>query len=120
MRTALAVLPPLFIAPLLLTLLLYGCAASQRAAVSAAKSPPGQLFCALQSEGGVYVAGLIDAEASGLSPTGSAVAVLATGLTKARVDADCALAGTSVGGSGIAVSPPADPASAPQVAVLAR
>jgi hypothetical protein len=104
----------------LLLLLLADCASSQSAAVSAAKTTPGQLFCALQAEGGVYVAGLIDAQATNLSPTGGQVAIIATGLAKARVDADCALAGAGVGGSGIAVSPPADPATAPQVAVIAR
>jgi hypothetical protein len=70
----------------------------------------GQLFCAVQTNGGgALVVGLIDAAASGTAA--GPVAVVATGLAKSVVDGYCAQAG------GIAVSPPAAPAAAPQVAV---
>jgi hypothetical protein len=80
---------------------------------TALSSPAGQLFCAVQtSGGGTIVAGLIDAEATAAAGAAAPVAVLATGVAKAKVDADCAAAG------GIAVSPPANPAAAPQVAIV--
>lgn len=83
--------------------------AQQQAALS---SPAGQLFCAIQTGGGgAIVVGLINAELTGAAPGAAPIAVLATGATKAFVDGACAKAG------GIAVSPPAVPAAAPQVAV---
>lgn len=94
--------------PLLLLatfLALAGCTeAQQRLAAQA-----GQLYCAVRTVTGPVVVGLINAEASAAGY--GSVAVLATGASKAAVDALCKSAG------GVAVSPPADPASAPQVAV---
>jgi hypothetical protein len=79
---------------------------------TAASSPTGQLFCAVETAGGgSIVVGLIDAEASSFAPAEAPVAILATNATKSIVDSACAAAG------GIAVSPPANPASAPLVAV---
>ena len=86
------------------------CSASQ--VTTALSSPTGQLFCAIQTGGGgAVVVGLIDAEATAVSPAAAPIAVLATGAAKSVVDGYCAQAG------GIAVSPPANPAAAPQVAV---
>ena len=91
---------------------LVGC--SQAQVDTALATPPGQLFCAVQvAGGGAIVVALVDAEASAAAPGAAPVAVIATGLTKAKVDADCAAAG------GIAVSPPANPAAAPKRAVVA-
>lgn len=79
-------------------------------------SQPGQLFCAVQTAGGgALVVGLIDAEATSAAPAAAPVAILATGLAKAQVDADCAKAAP---GGGVAVSPPANPTAVPQVAVV--
>lgn len=95
------------------------CAALALSACSSAQvqtalsSPAGQLFCAVQTGGGgAVVVGLIDAEASAAIPTAAPIAIIATGAAKATVDADCAKAG------GVPVSPPANPAAAPQVAVV--
>lgn len=94
-------------------------ACSQTAINTALSSPPGQLFCAIQtSGGGSFVAGAVDAEATALSPGLSPVAIIATGLAKDKVDADCASAGKNAGGVGTAVSPPLNPAAAPLVAVV--
>lgn len=80
---------------------------------TALASPAGQLFCAVQtSGGGAVVVGLVNAEIVGAAPGAAPVAVLATGASKAFVDAACAKAG------GIAVSPPPVPAAAPVVAVV--
>lgn len=87
------------------------CTTVQKAQVQAdLATPAGQLFCAIQGPTGTIVAGLINAGATqaGLGP----VAVIATGAVKMQVDADCAAAG------GVAVSPPTNPAAAPQVAVV--
>lgn len=104
----------LFGAALLLALLgfvLIDC--SQTQVTTALSSPAGQLFCAVQTGGGgAITVGLIDAEATALAPLAAPVAVLATGTAKAVVDGDCAKAG------GIPVAPPANPATAPQVAVV--
>ena len=79
----------------------------------ALSSQEGQLFCAIQtSGGGAVVAGLVSAEAGTVAGPAAPLAVIATGATKAFVDQACA----SVGG--IPVSPPANPAAAPQVAVV--
>jgi hypothetical protein len=92
---------------------LSGCGITQAQIQAAAASPAGQLFCAIQTNGGgALVVGLIDAEASAISPASEPVAVIATGATKTYVDNACAAAG------GIAVSPPANPSSAPSVAVV--
>lgn len=80
---------------------------------AAASTPAGQLFCAVQlAGGGTVVVGLIDAQASAVSPAAAPVAILATGVAKSVVDSYCAKAG------GVAVSPPADPAAAPKIAVV--
>lgn len=86
---------------------------------NALSSPAGQLFCAVQTDGGgTAVVGLIDAEATAAAPALGPVAVIATGAGKAQVDADCATAGKSAGGTGMAVSPPSNPAAAPQMAIV--
>jgi hypothetical protein len=73
-------------------------------------SPSGQLFCALQTDGGgSVVVGLIDAEASALLPGAAPVAVLAAGAAQADLDAACAAAAASVGGTGMAVPAPTGP-----------
>lgn len=98
--------------------LLAGCSNAQEASVTqAAATPIGQLFCAIQTGGGgAIVAGIVDAAAAAIPPPAGAaaapLAVIATGMAKAQVDAICAAAG------GIAVSPPANPATAPTVAVV--
>jgi hypothetical protein len=93
---------------------LAACTAQQNTA--ALQTPAGQLFCAIQTAGGgAVVVGLVNAEIAavpGAAPT-VPLAVIATGMTKTLVDANCAAAG------GIAVAPPANPAAAPQVAVVA-
>ena len=93
---------------------LLGAAGCSHAQVETAlATPQGQLFCAVQvNGGGAVVVALIDAEASAATPSAAPIAVIATGLAKAVVDADCAAAG------GIAVSPPANPAAAPKLAVV--
>ncbi|HTI81716.1 MAG TPA: hypothetical protein VL614_14810 [Acetobacteraceae bacterium] len=96
---------------------LAGCLAgcSNSSITSALSSPAGQLFCAIQTNGGgTAVVGLLDAQASAAAPTLAPVAIIATGAAKAQVDADCAAAGTG----GIAVSPPANPATVPQIAIV--
>src|SRR5271170_7148265 len=83
-------------------------ACSQSQLTSAATSPTGQLFCAIQTQGGgAIVAGMVQAEAGALAPGAAPLVILATGAAKATVDGICAAAG------GIAVSPPANPAAAP-------
>lgn len=80
----------------------------------ALSTPAGQLFCAVQvTGGGTIVAGLINAEVAGAAAAAAPLAIVATGATKAYVDAACLKAG------GVAVSPPPNPAAAPQIAVVA-
>lgn len=90
-------------------------------AVANAANTAGQLFCAIQTNGGgMIVAGLIDAWASAQLGPAAPIAVIATGASKADVDALCAQAAKNTGGTGgIPVSPPANPAAAPMVAVTA-
>jgi hypothetical protein len=90
-----------------------GCSSTGTSATSPV-AQAGQLFCAVQTGGGggAVVVALIDAAASGAAPGGGQVAVIATNMGKAYVDAACAGAG------GIPVSPPANPAAAPVVAVV--
>jgi uncharacterized protein YjeT (DUF2065 family) len=87
---------------------------------TALRSPPGQLFCSVQmAGGGTMIAGVIDAEASALAPAAAQVAVLATGLGKARVDDLCNEAAVRNGGLGAkAVPPPPDPAMAALLPVV--
>jgi hypothetical protein len=92
-------------------------AADQAKLLAAASTPEGQLFCYVHlNGGGEMVAGLLDAEGS--AGAGGPIAVLATGMAKAEVDAICAQAAKQAGGdAGVAVSPPLVPAGAPLVAV---
>jgi hypothetical protein len=84
-----------------------GCSATQ--VNTALNSPTGQLFCAIQTDGGgTLLATVVDAAATAASPGLSPVAVIATGATKTFVDNACAQAAANVGGtSGVPVSPPA-------------
>jgi len=94
-----------------------GCTDAQ--ITQAASTKQGALFCAVQlNGGGAVVVTLLDAEASALAPAEAPIALIATGLGKAQVDADCAAAGKTLGGTGVAVSPPANPNAAPKVAVV--
>lgn len=100
-----------------IALVLGGCTDQQISQAAATKQ--GALFCAVQlNGGGAVVVTLLDAEASALAPAESPVALLATGLGKAQIDSDCMAAGKSMGGTGVAVSPPANPDAAPKVAVV--
>lgn len=100
---------------------LVACGTSGPALQKAASTPPGQLFCSIQTSGGeAFLASLIDAEANVLIPSLAPIAVLATGATKAAVDADCAQAAQNVNGvSGNPVSPPASGTVPQQIAVVA-
>lgn len=107
--------------PLLIaTLALAGCSTAK--VTTALQSPPGQLFCSIQtSGGGAFTAGLVAAALTGAVPTAGPLVVIATNAGKAAVDADCAKAAQTVAGgvSGVAVSPPAVQANVPQVAIVA-
>lgn len=97
--------------PMLGLLALPACSSSD--VTTALATPAGQLFCAVQtSGGGTVVVGLINAEVSGVAPGAAPAAIIATGAAEAAVNADCAAA------KGIPVSPPVNPATAPQVAVV--
>jgi hypothetical protein len=92
---------------------LSACAAQEAQINTALQSMPGQLFCGIQTGGGgALVVGLVNAEVAAAAPGAAPIAVIATGATRAFVDQACARAG------GIPVSPPANPAAAPQVAVV--
>lgn len=86
---------------------------------AALQSQPGQLFCAIQTNGGGSIlAGVIDAEATAASPAAAPIAILATNATKVFVDNACTQAAANTGAvSAIPASPPANPAAAPTVAV---
>ena len=101
--------------------------AQQQQAAKALASPPGQLFCAFQMEGGgTMVAGIVGTAATaaataavpGAGALSAPIIALATNAAKADVDSTCAGAAKSVAGatSGTPVAPPANPAAAPQVA----
>lgn len=77
------------IAPLIA--LCAGCTPQQQQTVDTAlANPAGQLFCAIQTGGGgAVVVGLVNAAVSGAAPP---LAVIATGASKAFVDAACAQA----------------------------
>jgi hypothetical protein len=101
--------------------MLAGCTdpAADAAIAAKLKSPPGQLFCLVQTHGGGdAVVGLLDAEASALAPGAGPVAVIATGLGKVKVDDLCNEAAKQAGGTGMPVSPPLDPATAALVAIV--
>lgn len=87
--------------------------------VTNAANAAGQLFCAIQvNGGGTIVAGLIDAYASARLGPAAPIAVIATGATKADVDALCMQAAANTGAvAAVPVSPPANPSAAPVVAV---
>ncbi len=92
----------------LLTFALSACSTSTPQASAA-----GQLFCLIQQAGGGQaVVALVDAQVQAAAPTAAPVAIIATGATKAFVDAACAKA------SGVPTTPPADPAAAKAVAVV--
>lgn len=96
---------------------LAGCSVAQNAAVTKAMAtPPGALFCAIQTTAGPLIVTAVDAEASALAPASAPVAIIVAGMAKAQVDADCAAAGPG----GVAVSPPASTAVVPQVAVVVK
>jgi hypothetical protein len=86
---------------------------ADQAKLAATARHAGQLFCAIHTPaGGAVVVGLINAAAVPIAGAAEPAVVIATGATKQFVDAACARAG------GIAVSPPADPLAAPQVAIV--
>lgn len=98
------------------TILVAGCTASQLS------GPSGQLFCSIQTAGGgAFTAGIVAAALSNAAPAASPLFVVATNAGRTAVDADCAKAAASVAGavSGVAVSPPANPSAAPQLAIVA-
>lgn len=90
------------------------CTPAQEARINTAlATPAGQLYCAVRAAGGsAVVVGLVNAAVAGAAPSAAPLAVIATGATKAFVDAACARAG------GVPVVPPVDPAAAPQVAIV--
>lgn len=94
---------------------LTACSAAQDAKVVAAEAVAvhdGQLFCAVATTGGPVVVGLVNAVVGAAAPTASPAVVLATGATTTFVNAACKAIG------GIPVVPPANPAVAPQVAIV--
>lgn len=107
-----------------LGLLLNGAACTPAQTVKldkATASPPGQLFCTLQTlGGGDLLVRLVQAgtQKLGASPETAAIAIIATNSTKDAVDQSCARAAVAVGADrGTPVSPPASPATAQAVAV---
>lgn len=104
-------------------LALAGCTQGQQGALNMGlASPPGQLFCTIQTTGGgSFVARLLATAMTGTAPTAAPLFVLATDAGKAAVDADCAKAAQTVTGgvSGVPVSPPANPGTVASVAIPA-
>lgn len=101
---------------------LAACSPAQEAKLqAAAASPPGQLFCGIQTAGGgAVIAKIVQAAVAGAAPAATPAAVLVTGMSKEFVDAQCAAAARAAGGVGaIAVAPPDAPAAVPTVAVPA-
>jgi hypothetical protein len=89
---------------------------------NALASPQGRLFCSIQmAGGGSFVAGVVAASVTASAPSAAPLVVIAANAGKAAVDQDCAKAAVSVAGavSGAPVSPPVNPASAAQVAIVA-
>lgn len=76
---------------------------------------PGQLFCAIELAGGGTIVTAIVRKNIPAGP-GKQIVVLATGQTKAYVDAQCAAAAAQTTGAkgGSPVPPPAAPQSVPQ------
>lgn len=95
----------------LVTATLAACSAQQQGSVETAlASPAGQLFCGIATASGPIVAAMIQARSGGLGEA-APIAIIATGQTQDYVRATCAKAG------GVPVSPPANVAAAPRVAV---
>ena len=113
------------------TLALFGCLGASMMACSPAQqaktdqvlsSKPGQLFCQVQlAGGGAVLAGVVDAAATAAAPGAEPFVVVATGQTKAFVDAACARVAQQTPGaiSGAPVPPPAPAAPVQQVAITA-
>jgi branched-subunit amino acid ABC-type transport system permease component len=98
---------------------LAGCTVAQNAKVNTAlSSPQGQLFCAVVIGGSPIIMGVVQTASAAVGPAGEAAALLATGATSAFVQNACKQAAANVGGTaGAPVSPPANPAAVPLVAV---
>jgi hypothetical protein len=98
---------------LLTCVLAVACSTAQQGQMtSALDTPPGQLFCKLQTNGGgALIVAVVNVAVSAYAAPVAPMAVIATGATKATVDQACNQAG------GVPVPPPPDPASAPKVLV---
>lgn len=96
-------------------LIVTGCTPAQEQ--TALATPAGQLFCRIhQAGGGIATVALADASVMAASPGAAPLAIIATGATKAYVDAACAAAAPA-GGSAVPVPPPVGPVVVPIVAV---
>lgn len=108
---------------LLAALILAGCSPAAQTRIDAALvTPPGALFCQIQlAGGGAIIAAVTSAVVTGAAPAAGPLVVVATGATRAAIDADCAKAAASVQGgvAGVPVSPPVNPATVPSVAIVA-
>lgn len=107
-----------------LGLLLNGAACTPAQTVKldkATASPPGQLFCTLQTlGGGDLLVRLVQAgtQKLGASPETAAIAIIATNTAKKDVDDSCTRAAVAIGADrGKPVSPPDNPATAQAVAI---
>jgi hypothetical protein len=107
-------------------LVLAACSTQQAdKATAALGTPAGSLFCAIQGAGGgSIIVSLVNAAAtSGAAAAGASasaavpLAILATDQTKRFVDLACAAA-AGPGKVGVPVTPPADPAAAPRIAIV--
>ena len=83
------------------------------------ETQPGQLFCAIETQGGgQIVAGIVQTAAAPAVGPAAPLVVLATNATDAFVRGACDQAAKNIGGkAGVPVSPPANPATVPPVAV---
>lgn len=103
--------------------LVAACTAAQDAAITKGlATQPGALFCSIQmAGGGSFVATLTAAALSNAVPAAGPLIVIATGAGKKAVDDDCTKAAASIQGatSGVAVSPPINATTVPQVAIIA-
>jgi len=91
-----------------LALAVAGCAQLTSALTSAAKTPEGQLFCAINNGGGATIVAAITTT----DTQGNPVAVMAENAAQAYVQAACQAAATATGAKvGIPVSPAANAAS---------
>lgn len=104
---------PIFLS--LLGLAPIGCTTTQQN--TALATPAGSLFCAIHAAGGgVTTVALADATAAAAAPAAAPLVLIATGATKAYVDAACAAA-AKPGEVAVPVPPPAGPAVVPIVSV---